>query len=92
MKNWKMTLLAVAAAACLLILTAGCGGDDNTAAETEKAASAEAATEVAVHDCDGGCGMTDVAVDKMTVVDGKYYCAGCAKKAEGEDHSGHDHK
>jgi len=52
------------------------------------------AAEVAVHDCDGGCGMTNVPVDKMTEVDGKFYCAGCAAKLEGgeeEDHSGHDH-
>ena len=87
----------------------GCGGGEENAEPAESAAestvetpaesavespAAEPAAEVAVHDCDGGCGMTNVPVDKMTEVDGKFYCAGCAAKLEEgdeEDHSGHDH-
>ncbi len=86
MKKFLM-ILALGA----LFLAAGCGGGDDTEQAADKAA--EAATEVAVHDCDGGCGMTKVAVDKLTVVDGKYLCEGCAKKAKGDghDHEGHDH-
>ena len=57
------------------------------------AAEAEAATPaegVAVHDCAGGCGMTNVAEDQLTEIDGQWYCAGCAKKAQ-ESHEGHGH-
>jgi len=81
------------------LLIAGCGGgDDNgtqaeSAAPAEEAAPAETATDattevVATHDCAGGCGMKAVPEDKMTEVDGKWYCAGCAKKAQAE-HEGH---
>ena len=73
------------------LLAAGCGGGDDTASQAEsaapaeKAVPAESATEtVAVHDCAGGCGMTAVPEDQMTEVDGKWYCAGCAKKAQAE--------
>ena len=87
-----LTILAVLVAA--LFLMAACGGGDEAtteaedhspAAETPEAAPAEA---VAVHDCDGGCGMKAVPEDKMTEVDGKWYCEGCAKKihAEKEGH------
>ena len=55
----------------------------------------EKALEVtAVHDCDGGCGMTNVPEVQLTEVDGKYYCKGCMAKMEAEehtDHEGHDH-
>ncbi len=80
------------------LLIAGCGGGEDTAAEAESAApvkeaapaaetAAETATEsVAVHDCAGGCGMKAVPEDKMTEIDGKFYCAGCAKKAQAEGH------
>ena len=90
-RNLQSSALILASLVFVLALTAGCGdgGETEQAADADKA---EGAVEVAVHDCDGGCGMKDVAVDQMTVADGKYYCAGCAKKAEGEDHSGHDHK
>jgi hypothetical protein len=44
---------------------------------------------VATHDCAGDCGMTNVPESEMTEIDGKWYCAGCARKAQ-EDH-GHDH-
>ena len=77
------------------LLIAGCGGGgEDTAAETKSAApaeeaapAAETATEtVAVHDCAGGCGMKAVPEDKMTEIDGKFYCAGCAKKVQAEGH------
>lgn len=77
------------------LLIAGCGGGgEDTAAEAESAAPAaeaappaETATEtVAVHDCAGGCGMKAVPEDKMTEIDGKFYCAGCAKKVQAEGH------
>jgi hypothetical protein len=87
-----------------LALLAGCGGgSDSNQAEAEKAAEAPAAeaapatetpaaeTELAAHDCDGGCGMKDVPMANLTEVDGKYYCAGCAKHAKEDDHSGHNH-
>jgi anaerobic selenocysteine-containing dehydrogenase len=83
----------------LVLLIAGCGGSDESASQAESAApaeevapaetAAETATEtVAAHDCAGGCGMTAVSEDKMTEIDGKWYCAGCAKKAQAE-HEGH---
>ena len=91
----KKSFVVLAAAVFALGLVVGCGGGGEDEAATvekaEKAEAAPAAVEVAVHDCDGACGMKDVPVDQMTVVDGKYYCAGCAKKAEEGDHSGHDH-
>ena len=77
------------------LLIAGCGGGgEDTAAEAESAApaeeaapAAETATDaVAVHDCAGGCGMKGMPEDKMTEIDGKFYCAGCAKKVQAEGH------
>jgi len=42
--------------------------------------TAATATDVAAaHDCAGGCGMTAVPEAQMTEIDGKWYCAGCAK-------------
>lgn len=81
-----LTTLAILVAA-LFLMTACGGGDDATtqaedhtpAAETTEAAPAEA---VAVHDCDGGCGMKAVPEDKMTEVAGKWFCAGCVDKAK----------
>jgi len=71
-------------------LLAGCGGGEAEQAEQATPAVEEAAdVQVATHDCDGGCGMTNVPVDKMTVKDGKYFCAGCAAKLETED--AHEH-
>lgn len=90
----RPTILIIALLA-VLFMAAGCGGDtaEEQAAPAESAATetaAEAATTVATHDCDGGCGMTDVPVDKMTEIDGKFYCAGCAKKAEAKSDHPHD--
>lgn len=86
----KLTLLAIMIAA--LFLLAGCGGGDeaettaqDAAPATEAAAEHPAAGEtetVAVHDCDGACGMKDVPMDKLTEVGGKYFCAGCVGKAK----------
>jgi len=61
--------------------------------EHPAAQAAETATETAaVHDCAGGCGMTAVPESEMTEIDGKWYCAGCAKKIQEEkEHAGHDH-
>jgi len=73
---------------CALATVVGCGDSSDKSADTGNEAAAK------VHDCAGGCGMKDVAADQMTEVDGKHYCAGCAKEAkeakEG-DHSGHGH-
>lgn len=44
---------------------------------------------VAVHDCDGGCGMTAVPEAQMTQVDGKWYCKGCLAKVEAEKTAEH---
>lgn len=53
-----------------------------------------AADQVAVHDCDGKCGMKDVPVTQLTELNGKYYCKGCVAKmntkAKG-DHPSHNH-
>lgn len=84
-------------AACVLLLgIAACGGGEEK--PTAEQPAAESATQVAeTHDCDGGCGMTEVPMDKLTEINGKYYCAGCAAKAkeeageDGESHEGHDH-
>lgn len=73
------------------------GGEDaaseaESAATAEQPATAEhpagtehpakAATETAaMHDCAGDCGMKAVPEAQMTEVNGKWYCAGCAKKA-----------
>ncbi len=93
MLNWKKNLIVPAILVLALALTIGCGGNDDGAATAEKAEKAADATVVAVHDCEGDCGMKGVAVDEMTVVDGKHLCAACAKKAEGAEHpsGGTDH-
>jgi len=83
-----LMILAVLLMAFVLI---GCGEQEATSEATEAATEAapDAAEVVKTHDCEGACGMKDVPMDKLTEVHGKYYCAGCAKKAN-EDH-GHDH-
>jgi hypothetical protein len=104
---FKRTTLMTAALALLLTLPLiqGCGGGD-TAQQAESAApaeqttteqpaaetpAAEAGEQVATHDCAGGCGMTNWPEDQMTEIDGKWYCAGCAKKVqETHDHDGHE--
>ncbi|MCB1182475.1 hypothetical protein KDM41_03505 [bacterium] len=93
----KETIIALLAVLVLALGVAACGGGDKTEATAEKAAAEHAMPEAQVaetHDCDGGCGMTAVPMDKLTEINGKYYCAGCAKKVQeegGESHEGHDH-
>lgn len=77
-----------------LVLVAGCGGGEDAATQAEKAADEAPAAEdhpaaeaVAGHDCAGGCGMKNWPEDQMTEINGKWYCAGCAKKAQTEDES-----
>lgn len=57
------------------------------------AAAQDAGEQVAVHDCDGGCGMKDVPINQLTELNGKYYCQGCLKKmnAEKAEHPKSDH-
>lgn len=51
--------------------------------------AAKATDVAAVHDCAGGCGMTAVPEAQMTQIDGKWYCAGCAKgMQQGAHHPG----
>jgi ABC-type enterochelin transport system substrate-binding protein len=88
-----LTTLAILVAA-LFLMTACGGGDEATtqAEDTAPATEAAPAEAVAVHDCDGGCGMKAVPEDKMTEVGGKWFCAGCvdkAKEAVSEEVGGH---
>lgn len=96
----KTNLLMMGLAILLVLAVAACGGDkkaevpaaQETAvpAETAPATDTGTATEVAsVHDCDGACGMKNVAMDHLTEIDGKYYCAGCATKAKSAAAEGH---
>ncbi len=98
----KGNLVLMALAISLLVFVVGCSGGDNEATEATTEAATEATTEVAeTHDCDGPCPMKDVAMDHLTEINGKFYCAGCAVKAkadaeaeagEAEDsHEGHSH-
>lgn len=96
------TVVLVLAFAVGVLVLAGCGDKQaeqavpaaqstGTAAEhpTEHPGSPAAGQVVATHDCAGGCGMTAVPEDQLTLVDGKWYCAGCVTKAK--EHEGHDH-
>jgi len=92
--------IALAAVALAVLLCAGCGSKEAEqnqapAAAAEQPASEHSAAEhpaaehlageaVAVHDCAGTCGMTNVPEDQLTEIDGKWYCAGCAKKVQAE--------
>ncbi len=96
-----LTLLALGG-----LVLAGCGSKEaeQPAAQqtTEQPAAEHPAAEhpaaepagdaaAAVHDCAGACGMTAVPEDQLTEIDGKWYCAACAHKLDGGDHSGHGH-
>lgn len=91
-------LILVGAAVVLLVVIMGCGGGDKKEAAATPPAT-ETTNQVAeTHDCDGGCGMTNVPMDKLTEIDGKFYCQGCANKvkaaAESEaadSHADHGH-
>lgn len=96
MKKSILAGTALTIFAALILLMAGCGGGEDTAADAESAAPAEQTapaeqpapeTEgetVAAHDCAGGCGMKNWPEDQMTEIDGKWYCAGCAKKVQAD--------
>ncbi len=77
-----MILLSTLFLLLSLVTVTGCGGDE--AQESE-------AIQVVTHDCEGGCGMTDMPADKTTEIDGKFYCVGCAKHLQSDDHEGHSH-
>lgn len=98
----KMRLtLGMALTLALVLVFAGCGGGDDQAAQADHPAPAPApeastatetpadATTVAGHDCAGGCGMKNWPEDQMTEIDGKWYCAGCAKHVQTEEEEGH---
>lgn len=70
----------------LALTMASCCGD-----KPESTSEAQDEVQVVKHDCAGDCGMKDVPVDQLTEIDGKFYCAGCAKSVMEEDHTGHDH-
>lgn len=83
----KGTLILMAASLALLLILVGCsnGADENEAATPPAQTADEAGTQLAAaHDCDGGCGMTAVPMDKLTQINGKYYCQGCAAKVTAE--------
>lgn len=95
MKKLMLTMIVLLS----LGLMVGCGGSD--AEQTEQAEQVEqvepaADVQVATHDCDGGCGMTDMPVDQTVEYEGKYYCKGCATKVvpaeeTHDEHDGHTH-
>ena len=81
-----MVILSALALMLALVAFAGCG-DKAAETETEKADT----PVVATHDCDGGCGMKAMPADQTTEIDGKFYCAGCAKHMQEGNHEGHNH-
>ena len=98
MKKGNLVLMALAIG--LMLVVVGCSSGDKEATEAATEAATESGTEVAeTHDCDGPCPMKDVAMDHLTEIDGKFYCAGCAVKAKAEaeagkaedSHEGHNH-
>jgi len=67
---------------------AGTGGTDAGQAgeaalpQTTGGRAIKDAREVtARHDCDGGCGLTNLPLSQLTEIDGKYYCPVCVEKA-----------
>ncbi len=76
-----MILLSMALLLFSLVAFVGC---------SDKKAE-EAAATIATHDCDGGCGMTNMPADKTTEIEGKFYCTGCAKHMQEGNHEGHNH-
>ncbi len=84
-----MMLMAAWALVLSLILVTGCGSKD-----TEVQAAKNTGEQIAVHDCDGNCGMKDVPLTQLTELNGKYYCSGCVAKMNTkgkDDHEGHSH-
>jgi len=62
-----------------LFAVAGCGDKDAGTDDAAKAADA-----VVLHDCEGDCGMTQMAAEHTKEIDGHFYCTGCALKMEDE--------
>ncbi|MCP4291353.1 MAG: hypothetical protein GY780_05905 [bacterium] len=77
-----LTILAM----MTLVFVVGCGGEGKS---DQKETTEE--TQVVLHDCEGCCGATQMPMDKLTEIDGKFYCAGCINSAKTGDHTGHDH-
>ncbi len=87
----KGTMIVLAAALVLLLaVIGGCGGGQTDEAATPPA-TGDATQLAETHDCDGGCGMKAVPLDKLTEINGKFYCAGCAAKAKTEESAEHPH-
>jgi len=96
MKNRVILVSTLVFLLALGLCLAGCGGDsgseqtkqtksEESAAQTAgEAAPATDSPTVATHDCAGGCGMKDWPEDQLTEIDGKWYCAGCAKNVQAE--------
>jgi hypothetical protein len=91
--NKRLILGSIVISLAALLLLSGCGGGEDTSSQAESASQATPETAapetavpeaeiVAAHDCAGGCGMKDWPEDQLTEIEGKWYCAGCAKKAE----------
>jgi len=83
MKKMIILLSALVLLVSLVSFT-GCGDKPADDAKAD-------ATVVATHDCDGGCGMTNMPADKTTEIEGKFYCTGCAKHMQEGNHEGHNH-
>jgi len=80
----KKLMILLSALTLLFALVAFTGCGDKPADDGEAV--------VATHDCEGGCGMTNMPADKTTEIDGKFYCTGCAKHLQEGSHEGHDHE
>ncbi len=59
---------------------------ENMASEAAKEGGDQ---QVAVHDCDGGCGMKDVPIKNLTEVNGKFYCQSCLDRISQRKDDGH---
>lgn len=76
------SIILLIATAILLALVAGCSSNDKQEAAATPPATDTSSQVAQTHDCDGGCGMTNVPMDKLTEIDGKFYCQGCAHKVK----------
>jgi len=60
--------------------SAGQGGEAALPQTTGGRAIKDAREVTARHDCDGGCGLTNLPLSQLTEIDGKYYCPVCVEK------------